>query len=62
MSTYQFDILCCDEPVEPESGQYPTTQPQVKFDYLELSIEAVIPEKWLCHVVGSVFQLAERND
>ncbi len=39
ISTNQIDALYCDEPVKPESGQYPTSQTKVNFDCLELSIK-----------------------
>ncbi len=29
----KFDTLCCAEPVQPESGQYPTTQTKVSLDF-----------------------------
>ncbi len=31
--SFQFDALCCAEPVKPESGQYPTTQTKVLLDF-----------------------------
>ena len=30
--SFQFDALCCAEPMKPESGQYPTTQTKVLLD------------------------------
>ncbi len=58
----KFDVLYCDEPVKPESGQYPTLQTKVKFDCLELSIDDCFSKKKMamsCH--GQYFSIGQKQ-